>query len=224
MVEPLDDHDPARAEKVCGEICRAALVDLAPALLLLPATERRRARALGAFVLTLFDFADQPGLDGDRLAEINRWEFQLEEALEGRPPGQPVFVLMAREEAIRPWPRPALDLVVAAARRRALAASTSGASRRISPGLAKGLAGALLGEAVSEDAVRLASDLLGAGGGQPAAGGGRAMAREIPEHWRAATRYLRLASAKIGSAADRRKPKLGLVTRLALLARAHLLP
>ena len=226
MVEPLEDHDRARAEKVCGEICRTALVDLAPALLLLPAAERRRARALGAFALTLFDFADQPGLDGDRLAEINRWEFRLEEALDGQPVGQPVFVLMACEEAVRPWPRPALDLVLAAARRRALAAASAASKtpRKISPGLAEGLAAALLGEPVSEDAVRLARDLLGAGGGQPAGGGDKTRVRGIPKRWRAAARYLRLASARLGDATSRRKPKLGLGTRLALLARARLLP
>ena len=214
LVEPLDDHDPARAEEICGKICRAALVDLAPALSLLPAGERRRARVLGAFVLTLYDFAAQPGLDGDRLAELNRWEFRLEEALDGRPAGQPIFVLMAREEADRPWSREALDRILAAARRRALAAARPTATSGGASGLAEGLAAALLGEPASEDAMRLAGGLLGDGaiGTEPVGG--------VPRRWRAAVRYLQLVGRRRAGA----KGPLGLGARLVLMARAQFLP
>ncbi|HBL25642.1 MAG TPA: hypothetical protein DD490_02275, partial [Acidobacteria bacterium] len=68
----------------------------------------------------LFDFARQRGVDGERLAQINRWELTLETALSGVPVGQPVFVRMAREERRRAWPTAALDEIAACARRRAI--------------------------------------------------------------------------------------------------------
>lgn len=114
---PLADHDPDKAAAICAAVTRAALRDFAPALLLLSAAERTRARALAAYVLTLFDFAGQAGLEGERLAQINRLEFDLEAALGGEPSGQPVFVLMA---CTGPWPRQALDEIAAAARSRAV--------------------------------------------------------------------------------------------------------
>jgi hypothetical protein len=115
--QPKDDFDTARAEALCAEICREALRDYAPGLALLTPADRRRAQALTAYTRTLFDFARQRGLEGERLAQINRWEFTLESALSGRPVGQPVFVAMARCEGERPWPREALDELATAARR-----------------------------------------------------------------------------------------------------------
>ncbi len=115
---PLEDHDRERAERVCAEVARSSLRDLAPALILLPRRERRRAQALAAYALMLFDFAEQGGLEGERLAQLNRLQFNAELALSGEPPGQPVFVLLAREEQRRPWPRQALERIAGAARRR----------------------------------------------------------------------------------------------------------
>jgi hypothetical protein len=115
--QPQDDFDPAHAEALCAEICRQLLGDYAPGVALLPIVERRRVQALAAYTRTLFDFARQRGLEGERLAQINRWEFTLETALTDRLVGQPVFVAMRRCEADRPWPREALDAVAAAARR-----------------------------------------------------------------------------------------------------------
>ncbi len=135
---PLADHDPERAEAICAAVTRAALRDLAPALMLLGTAERRRARALAAFTLTLFDFAGQPGLEGERLTQINRMEFDLESALAGEPPGQPVFVLMA---ATGPWAEAALDAIVACARRRVT--QPRPASRREASDEALALGGAL---------------------------------------------------------------------------------
>jgi hypothetical protein len=145
LCEPLADFDPGRAAALCGEVCRAALRDLAPALLLLPAAERARARALAAYAYTLFDFARQGGVEGERLAQINRWEFALEQALEGAPAGQPVFVRMAAEERRRPWPRPPLRALAGAARARATAAppGDAAAAQRAERRLGLALAGAL---------------------------------------------------------------------------------
>ncbi len=159
---PLDDHRPARAAEVCGDVARAVLRDFSPALILLPGAERRRAQALAAYALTLFDFAGQTGLEGERLSQINRWEFELEAALSGRPSGQPVWVLLAAEERRRPWPREALDALGDAARgvvargrspRPDAAARTAGA-------IGAALASALLGEGAPAAAGRLAAALL----------------------------------------------------------------
>jgi hypothetical protein len=116
---PQEDLDEDRAREVCAAICRNLLGDFTPALLLLSAAERRRAQAFLAYTFTLFDFARQRGVEGERLAQINRWEFTLEAALGGQAVGQPVFVGMAREQQRRPWPAEALDAVAACARRRA---------------------------------------------------------------------------------------------------------
>ncbi|HYO12821.1 MAG TPA: squalene/phytoene synthase family protein [Thermoanaerobaculia bacterium] len=116
---PKEDFDEERAALLCAGIVREVLGDFAPALLLLPTTERRRAQALLAYAHTLFDFARQTGTEGERLAQINRWEFTLEAAFSGQPVGQPIFVRMARENERRRWPVDALDELAAAARRRA---------------------------------------------------------------------------------------------------------
>ena len=115
---PLENHDPERAAEICAAVARASLRDLAPAVVLLDPYERRRAQALAAYALTLFDFARQTGLEGERLAQINRVEFELDAALDGQPRGQPVFILMAEAAAVRSWPRDELDRVAAAARLR----------------------------------------------------------------------------------------------------------
>lgn len=117
---PTENFDEDKAAGLCADITRAVLGDFAPALLLLPATERRRAQALVAYAHTLFDFARQHGVEGERLAQINRWEWTLESALSGQPVGQPIFLRMARENERRRWPVDALDELAACARRRAL--------------------------------------------------------------------------------------------------------
>jgi len=117
---PLESHDEERAAEICGEICRTVLRDFAPALILLTPDDRRRAQALATYVVTLFDFARQTGVEGERLAAINRWEFTLESALDGAPPGQPAFVLMSATEKQKPWSRGALDEIARAARGRAI--------------------------------------------------------------------------------------------------------
>jgi phytoene/squalene synthetase len=115
-----EDLEGERAEELCAGVVRNRLGDFAPALLLLPGTERRRAQALLAYAYGLFDFARQPGLEGEKLAQINRWELALETALAGEPAGQPIFLRMARENERRRWPVDALDELAACARRRAV--------------------------------------------------------------------------------------------------------
>lgn len=116
--EPLEIHDLQHAREICGQICRLALQDFAPALLLLPRPERQRVQALTAYCLTLFDFVRQTGLEGESLAAINRWEFELDAALDGQPIGQPVYVLLHDLEQQQPWPREGFDRLHSYARRR----------------------------------------------------------------------------------------------------------
>lgn len=153
---------PAGAEALCAAICREALRDFAPGLVLLSPEERRRLQALGAYALTLFDFARQRGVEGERLAQINRWEFTLEAALSevrsegtGALPGeggsaaaQPIFLAMAREHRRRPWPDEALDALSELARRRvSQAVARTGRERREVDGrLAGALALGVVGE------------------------------------------------------------------------------
>jgi phytoene/squalene synthetase len=118
--QPLEIRDSARAAEICGAVTRLILRDFAPALLLMPAATRRRLQALASYTLTLFDFARQTGLEGERLTAINRWEFDLEAALEGHPPGQPVYLLIAEQQRREPWNRAAFDLLHSCARRRSL--------------------------------------------------------------------------------------------------------
>lgn len=117
---PAADFDEDRATALCAEITRNLLGDFAPALLLLPSEERRRVQALFAYASTLFDFARQSGSEGEKLAQINRWELTLETALSGQPVGQPIFLRMAQENERRRWPEDSLDELAAAARRRAI--------------------------------------------------------------------------------------------------------
>ena len=142
---PQAEEDPEEAARLCGEICRNSLRDLAPALILLPAEERRRAQALAAYALVLFDFARQSGLEGERLSQINRWQFHLEEALAAEPAEQPIFLCLQLEEQRRPWNREALDGLADAARHRvatrrpATAAAREAELERLTTALCAGL-------------------------------------------------------------------------------------
>jgi hypothetical protein len=146
---PGEDFDEQRALELCAEVTRNLLGDFAPALLLLPAYDRERVQALMAYAFTLFDFARQRGVEGERLAQINRWEFTLEMALAGQPVGQPVFVRMAREQQRRAWPVDALDEIAACARHRATRPrpATAGDADAGAERLARAVATALLGAA-----------------------------------------------------------------------------
>jgi phytoene/squalene synthetase len=154
--------DPARAAELCAGLCRDLLGDFAPALLLLNPTERARVQALTAYARTLFDFARQRGVEGERLAQINRWEFTLEFALLGEPAGQPVFVAMADQHARRPWPADALAELAACARRRATRERPADptAAEADAQRLARAFATALLGVPPPDEVNAFAGALL----------------------------------------------------------------
>jgi len=160
--EPLDDRDPDRAARICAVACRNLLRDFAPAVLLLPGAERSRCRALTVFALTLFDFASQPGVEGERLAALNRIEFTLEEALSGAGVGQPTFVRLAVEESLRPWPREAFDEIVRLARRRIVEPRLETAAEIVaeSEALARAIATALGPSDPDDEVVRLGAAAL----------------------------------------------------------------
>ena len=148
LVQPIESHDVEQAAVICAQVSRTVLGDFAPALILLHAEWRQRVQALTAYGLTLFDFAKQTGLEGERLSQINRWEFELETALSGKPSGQPVFVLLATEHRFRPWPVEALDRLGNAARRRITSRRPSTAAALDQQALE--LSGAIVG-AIAED-------------------------------------------------------------------------
>ncbi len=118
LAPPREDFDLGRARAVCAEIARLTLLDFTPGLLLLEAPLRLRAQALIAYTRTLFDFINDHGLAGEPLAQINRWQFALDQSLEEEPVGQPIFVCMAALNAPHPWRREVLDQLASLARGR----------------------------------------------------------------------------------------------------------
>jgi phytoene/squalene synthetase len=159
---PAEDFDEERAAELCAALCRGLLGDFSPALLLLSTEERRRVQALVAYTHTLFDFARQSGVEGERLAQINRWEFTLELALSGEKVGQPIFVAMAREQALRPWPEPALAELAACARRRAMhpRPASPREADALAERLARAAATAILGREPAQEIAVLGGALL----------------------------------------------------------------
>jgi phytoene/squalene synthetase len=133
------------AEAFAAEIARELLGDFAPALLLLPATERSRVRALLAYARMLLGCAGEHGPEGERLARIGRWQSDLERALAGSS-GPPICRRMARENARRRWPSDALDELAACARRRVLLPRppTAAGAEAEARSLARAAGGALL--------------------------------------------------------------------------------
>jgi phytoene/squalene synthetase len=141
---------------------REALGDFAPALLLLPATERARVRTLLAYACTLLACAGQQGVEEERLAQIDRWEAGLERALGGETGTPPICLRMARENARRRWPADALDELAACARRRVLrprpaTAADAGSDAR---SLARAVGGALLETSLNAEVSGFAGALV----------------------------------------------------------------
>ena len=162
LQEPLDERDAEKARRLCAEVCRNLLGDMAPALVLVKPAERYRCQVLATWLQTLFDFAGQPGVEGERLSALNRLEFALEQALDGEPIGQPVFLGMAAEESRRPWSRRALDSMMAAARRRIVRPrlQTVDEVDVETSELARAVVGALVGEACEPPVVALGAAIL----------------------------------------------------------------
>lgn len=159
---PAENRDPENAAAICAEASRLALGDLSPALILLPLSERRRVQALSAYTLTLYDFVRQTGLEGERLTQVNRWEFELDSALEGRPTGQPVFVAIAAQHRTRPWSSDGFDRLHLCARRRIMVPrpATPEAVQAESSELASALITALLGPQPPDVTVELVAAWL----------------------------------------------------------------
>lgn len=210
LSRPREDFDEEKAAELCAGIARSLLGDFAPALLLLPGTERRRAQALLAHAYALFDFARQGGLAGERLAQINRWEFTLEAALAGERIGQPVFLRMARENERRRWPADALDDLADCARRRATRRRPATAidADVEALGLGRAVAAALLEKSLTAEVDGLASALVRLGSLQrlrEEVGGKRCPlpASEVPEDPDG-----RLDSAQLLTAVRRECPRI----------------
>jgi phytoene/squalene synthetase len=162
MRPPAEDYDGERAAALCAGLARDLLADFAPGMMFLAPEERRRAQALLAYGRTLFDFARQRGVEGQRLAEINRFEFTLETALSGKAVGQPIFVAMAEAHARQPWPEAALDGLAAAARRRATRErpGSPGEADADAERLAAAAVGALLGAPPAPELAAFAAALV----------------------------------------------------------------
>jgi phytoene/squalene synthetase len=147
---------------LAAALTREALGDFAPALLLLPATERQRVRALLAYACTLLTCAGEHGMEGERLAQIGRWEADLERALGGETGQPPICLRMARENARRRWPLDALDELAACARRRVLRPRPASAAEAEveARGLARGAGGALLEASLNAEVNGFAGALI----------------------------------------------------------------
>ena len=247
---PLDDHDPERAAEICAAICRQALLDFAPAIVLVPPDDRPRVQALTAYVLTLFDFAKQPGLEGERLSGLNRWQFELEESLDGKPRGQPVFVALALANQESPWEREGFDRLHRLATHIAVVETTS--QEHLCEELAAAWLKLLLGRQPSDSIVTQAGALVrthrlvGSVGNDSrqappkpdkhedersrliAALSKRFEPNGLPKEYRPAAAYLRLAALRLLGKSNllqgmrpRKRPQLGLVERLTILGRAR---
>jgi phytoene/squalene synthetase len=154
--------DPQAAIDLCADLARSQLGDFAPALALLTRPERRRSQALIAYVATLFDFARQRGIEGERLAAINRWEYALDEALAGRIAGHPIFAGMSREQGRRRWSTEGLDALSACARYRALHGqpATPEEAERTARSLAQAFGRTWIGSPVSAEIEALGASLI----------------------------------------------------------------
>lgn len=188
--QPLDLQDQDRAEAICAQVSRMVLQDFAPALLLLTGLDRRRLQAITAYALTLLDFARQSGLEGERLTAINRWDFELEAALDGQPMGQPIFVVLAALEQRRPWPREGFDHLHAYARRRCalLRPPNREVAERDSLALGKSLTCLVLGDEPSEPVAQFGAALVRLRGLLDLGDDlrrhrARLPVTEIPDHW-----------------------------------------
>ena len=237
--------DPAGGERfdldaaadVCADVARRLLGDYAPALTLLPFAERRRTQALLAYARALFDFAGQPGPDGERLAMINRLEFDLDRALSGAPPGQPIFLRLAFEEGRRTWPREALDRLARCARRRATRSrpATPAEAEAAATDLAGAVLAALVEGGVPAEVENLGGALLRLGDseglGEEAQERLRRAQRDLaalPKAYRRAALYAVLAARRrLGETeagptdVPAQAPRLTLGTRIVLLLRAR---
>jgi hypothetical protein len=233
---PADDPDPERARQLCATACRDLLGALSPVLILLCRTDRERTRALVAYTRTLFDFALERGMHGERLARINRWEFLLDESLEGESPGQPVFVAMAGTHTRSPWNREALDAIAGAARRAAIDEAYALADPVLVAHFLEALTDVRPGPDLTRLGVRLVSLLSGS---RTISASERARSRPdrreslgealgrldlsmLSDSWRRCLTFLAIAGDDLAGQGPDAKASLGVFARMLLLARARL--
>ena len=89
-------HDLPEAYAHCERLARAHYENFPVASVLLPARMRPHIAAIYAFARTADDFADEPGrARGERLALIDGWEQQLQDAGRGVPGSDPIFIALA---------------------------------------------------------------------------------------------------------------------------------
>lgn len=153
---------PARRPR--GELSPLAAAGgpLLPALALLPARERGRASLLAAWCRALFATADEGDRVERRIERLHRSAYVLARALAGQAVASPFAVALADESARRLLPRPALDALLAAARRavRQPQASTPADWEVRSREVATAIAGAMLGAEASPSTCDAAAGLL----------------------------------------------------------------
>jgi hypothetical protein len=175
-------------------------------------------------------------MHGERLARINRWEFHLDESLEGESVGQPVFVAMAGVHERHPWNRGALDAITAAARRAATTERYSPAEPLLVGALVESLTGVTATPPLGRLGCRILSSISSSQTrpigeaeieSQPSPRGSLTRAlrdtdlSDLPRSW---CRFLAFVAAAVDELTKRGTgtgPTLGLLTRLRLLVSAR---
>jgi hypothetical protein len=94
------------------------LCELAPATTLLPPLERERAAVLTSWVEALLATAVESDAAEQRMARLHRSAYLVARALAGEPSDSPFVRAFAAESLRRSFTRPALDSLLAVARRR----------------------------------------------------------------------------------------------------------
>lgn len=241
---PDDDLTLPEAESLCGEVTRAWLGDLAPALILLDADSRRRLQAVLTLVRTASDFALQPGVEGERVSALNRLHFEVEAALDGEPRGQPAHLLIADEEERESWNREAWDSLFDRLRHLAMLGSldavqgqriggamaavlVADSEARLGPALAITMTraeGWRLGGGVAEFEGREgASPPLTVAARRPRRKEAAAAGPDLSPPWRRFVAYVTGAERRLVICETRgSRAKLGIIARLGLLLRARL--
>ena len=237
MEAPADDLTLEQAERLCGEVTRSWMGDFAPALILLDAKSRRRLQAVLTMTRTALDFCLQPGVEGERVAALNRLHFEVEAALDGDPRGQPAQLLIADEEARQEWDRVAWDELFDRLRHLAMMGSLdSDRAHQVARAMAAvlqgreerdGEAGVTLGSALAT-LLKRAELWRFDQGSRPSVPTAGTLAdplsrkARVEQAWFRFARYVQLAERNLSMREVRgRRPKLGISLRLLLLLRAR---
>ena len=160
LFAPEDAGRVARGERPAT--AATTLGPLAPALALLPRRERERADLLAAWAHALFATANEGDRVERRIERLHRSAYLVARALAGARVASPFAARLGAESARRSLPRPALDFVLAEARRmvRDPHATTPADWEVRTRALAAAAAGALLGAAATPAITDAAAGLL----------------------------------------------------------------